>query len=231
MSSDLQIASFMQGGLVAQPEDGSRASKAKIEQAWLRELERAQLEQLSAGNARNGGSSSDRHASKATMQSGEARHAGRQGAPEPGLGRNRADDRPSQTAPAPGNRRNQGIAVTQRLVAKGEARSGLPASGEKAATVPKRSPAWEAVIEQHLWSEARRWERRKAFVLERGGRIKVWLRDSDLESSPLEEIVASIGHLFREAGMEVDEITINGRIVFSSQLLGQQHGFLTNYRE
>jgi hypothetical protein len=60
------------------------------------------------------------------------------------------------------------------------------------------------------------WERRKALVFERGGRVCVWLRDAGLSSGSAQETVESLARLMRESGLELEAVTINGRVVFEA---------------
>jgi hypothetical protein len=72
------------------------------------------------------------------------------------------------------------------------------------------------MIEARLWGEMRVWERRKALVLERGGRVRVWLRDAGISPESVQETVASLAKLMRESGLELEAVTINGRVVFEA---------------
>jgi hypothetical protein len=74
----------------------------------------------------------------------------------------------------------------------------------------------EAMIEMRLWGETRHWERRKALVLERGGRIRVWLRDAELSAGAAQDAVAWLAGLARDSGLELEAVTINGCVVFES---------------
>jgi len=66
----------------------------------------------------------------------------------------------------------------------------------------RRAAMTEATIETRLWGETRHWERRKALVLERGGRIRVWLRDAELTEESAAETVAWLARLARDSGLD-----------------------------
>jgi hypothetical protein len=82
------------------------------------------------------------------------------------------------------------------------------------AAPPRPLPGTEAAIESRLWGETQRWERRKALVLERGGRVRVWLRDAELSPDSAGDTVAWLAGLVRESGLELEAVTINGCVVF-----------------
>jgi hypothetical protein len=188
--------------------------RGNMEQAWLRELERAQWSQRPAAGSKP-----------------EAPHSG--------------EPRPGEDAPRPGLRARSGgapgepgeVSARREPVAPSHATGGRQASpspggsrpspgrtaapaapsqapGEQAAS--ERPSALEAMIEARLWGEMRVWERRKALVLERGGRVRVWLRDASLSPDAAAQTVAHLERLMREAGLLLEVVTLNGSVVFEA---------------
>jgi hypothetical protein len=230
MSDVLQISNLIQGGGAVPSEDGSRTLKSNIEQAWLRELERAQLQQIAASNTTSKASNPGERSENSTLMREQVRAKGRQTALRPETGRGPSSASSVESASGSENSWQQALGGMQRLVAKDQARAPTPTLGKAAIAVPRRSPVWEAAIESRLWSEARYWERRKAYIVEKGGRVKVWLRDAELKGSSVEETVATIRKMFHEAGMDVDEITVNGHLAFMSHSAAEQLDNSSNYR-
>jgi hypothetical protein len=184
-----------------------------MEQAWLRELERAQWSQRpAAGSKPEAPHSGEPRPGEDAPQSGPRARPGY----APGDTEARARQEPAaasratggrQASPSPGGSRpSPGRTVAPAAPSQ--------APGEQAAS--ERPSALEAMIEARLWGEMRVWERRKALVLERGGRVRVWLRDAGISPESVQETVASLAKLMRESGLELEAVTINGRVVFEA---------------
>lgn len=201
------------GGVRA--EDGRGPSQAGNEQAWRRELERAQWEQRTAvatGEVQASGA----RAEEETGGRGAMRHSAQPGrAPiesgSPSTQERRAGDG-SSASRFPGG----------PMIGRAQDHAALPSpvpgvvleSG--ATSIAKRSVALQAAIATRLWGEARRWERRRALVIERDGRVSIWIRDAEHMEADTAGVVSALLNLVREAGMAADQVTINGRVVFDN---------------
>jgi hypothetical protein len=189
-----------------------------MEKAWLREMERAQWEQRPV-EAKPAAATRGRHLAAGSAQRPGTRPPSQRGLPQPGALRSSRDGETAHvSAPDDGARNPGSPARSSEPGAKPAATGQAPV--EPAA--PRRAAMMEATIETRLWGEIRHWERRKALVLERGGRIRVWLRDAELTEESAAETVAWLARLARESGLELEAVTINGCVVFES--LETEHG-------
>jgi hypothetical protein len=211
----LQMAQLMRDGALGRgAEGGPPASKANIEQAWLRELERAQWErQTRAGVSKSAPESENRHDNVA----GRPDAPGRSKALVPAEVRS-ADARPRPPAPHAGESTPRGAgAGSARFAPKDSAQALAVQPGPRTAPAPQRAAALEGAIEILLRGETRRWDRRKVLVFEQDGRVRVWIRDAELLGPGLRDILGGIVKLIGDAALELEGLTINGCAVFGSQ--------------
>jgi len=191
-------------------ETGSPAPKLNSERAWLRELERAQWEQRPVEgkptSAPRGGHAAAGSAPRASPRSPAQRELPRASAER--------SFRAGETAGASGRGAGARIPGPAPESSAGFARLAALVQAPAEPAAPRPSAMLEAMIEMRLRGEARHWERRKALVLERGGRIRVWLRDAELSAGEAQDAVAWLAGLARDAGLELEAVTINGCVVF-----------------
>jgi hypothetical protein len=196
----------------AAPNDGpagAPVANAKIEQAWLRELERAQWQQRPA-DARRGAPAPDAKGARAADGRTTPR-AGTQAQSTEAWVASRATRAAAGAAAA---------AVPRAAAQDGPPAAGKPAQAAAAArdahAAPARKPAlaFEAEIAARLWGEPRRWDPRRVHARERGGRVWIWIRDAEFDASDTQGMTASLAQLARDAGLELEGITVNGHVVF-----------------
>src|SRR5262245_8393916 len=191
------------------------AQKGSMEQAWLRELERAQWSQRPVADAKHAGAARDgAHAPGEDGSGTGVRTRLRAGPQEPAETRVRSE--PAAAARASARHSGEPGGGIGRQSPRGTA---LPAAPYQTAGKPAasgRASVLESMIEARLWGEMRIWERRKALVLEREGRVRVWLRDAELSPDRADDTVACLARLVRESGLELEAVTINGCVVFGA---------------
>jgi hypothetical protein len=187
----------------------SPGAKEGIDQAWLRELERAQLQR-------------QRGASRAPVPAREAKSAGAPEAREAP----RALPRPQTTEPQVSSHAvrkpsaaafagpARGAAPERGLLETGGPMQAPPAVGVQGARVEDLAPALEAEIARRLLGERRRWEPRRVHARTREGKVQLWIRDAELEPPHAAELIAWLSQLVREQGLELEGITVNGHVVY-----------------
>jgi len=196
----------------AGPAEGGAVSpgaKDGIEQAWLRELERAQLQQQ-RGETSRGAAAPDAKDQGAAEQ---------RDAPQPAVRPRTTQSWVASRAPARPAAGSFDTVATRvgtddRLPGARAAQS--PPPGRTADTAPPQKPAlaFEAEIACRLWGEPRKWEPRRVHARTRDGKVWIWIRDAEFEASETARLTASLARLAREAGAELEGITVNGHVVF-----------------
>jgi hypothetical protein len=215
----VRTAASAQNGALHAADTTAPAPREGMEQAWLRELERAQWSQRPAETRLAPAKHGENPAAGESPRPG-----GRSPVRDPALQPRSARPQTAQTtrAAVPESRLPAAVPEPESPAAAQEPAASAQAPGEPAPSRP--SPALEAAIAMRLWGARRAWERRKALVLERGGRVRVWLRDAELSPSEIEDTVARLAVLMRESGLELEAVTINGCVVFERSELGQGAG-------
>jgi len=212
---DIAKAGFLpnEAGAARAADPTGPAVRGNMEQAWLRELERAQWSQRPVADAKPESPRGEPHTGDEAPRSAPRSRTG--GAPgEPAEARARLESAQASraasghsAAPAAGGARQS----------PGRTASPVAPSQAQGETAPSQRPsALEAAIEARLWGEMRVWERRKALAFERGGRVRIWLRDAGVSPESAGETVARLASLMRESGLELEAVTINGRVVFEA---------------
>ena len=189
---------------------GAPVANAKIEQSWLRELERAQGQQRAAD-------------SRAVAQAPDAKGAradGERAAPRPaprgqGAGEWLASRAPRAAGPSASTSAPRAASPRPLAADAGEAAPPTPA-GRAADARPAPDPAlaFEAEIAARLWGAPRKWEPRRVHARARAGRVWIWIRDADFDASHTARVTAALAALARDAGLELEGITVNGHVVF-----------------
>jgi len=88
-------------------------------------------------------------------------------------------------------------------------------AGRAADAAPPQKPAlaFEAEIAARLWGEPRKWEPRRVHARARDGKVWIWIRDAEFDSSETAQLAASLAQLAHEAGLELEGVTVNGHVV------------------
>ncbi|HEY6863889.1 MAG TPA: hypothetical protein VI319_08310, partial [Burkholderiales bacterium] len=109
----------------------------------------------------------------------------------------------------------RGAAAAEEPFAAGKP-GGPAVAARDADAAPALDPAraFELQIAARLWGAPRRWDPRRVHARERGGRVWIWIRDAEFDDAQTGAVASALSTLAREAGLELEGITVNGKVVF-----------------